>query len=140
MASWRERGAWLAALCALALSGCDDDPAAEADAGGCACPERQCAADVCALEVRIAPGCGALWGEAKVYVGDVSSEAEPAGTAREGGAFLSCEGFAAPQGDTPGEVIPFQVVSADERLVLPNPGFELRCAGAQPAVFTVDCR
>jgi hypothetical protein len=134
----------------LLLTACGESGGESGPEGdGCACPGDQCALGECVVEVQIAPGCGGAWGEASVYLGDTSAEAAPVGVAAEAAPFRTCEGYRAridPQeaqaSGVPAqeaEMIPFQVVSQDMRLVFPATATPAQCSGSQPLVLVMDC-
>lgn len=124
----------LAASLLLALAACGEDaaPAEEAPEATCACPEDVCAPGECVLVVQIDPGCEAVWGEASVYLHDISSSAEPVGTVTVEQPFRTCDPLPS------GEPFTFIVESQDGRRVSPSGPFT--CAGDQPFVFSASCQ
>jgi hypothetical protein len=138
------------ALSLLALAGCGaEETSSEPQGDGCACSGGQCSLGTCVVEVQVDPDCAQPWGQAQVYLGDVSAEAEPAGVASVDAPFRSCQGFqarvteqeAAEAGVSTqeGESIPLQVVSQDMRLVFPTGNAAVQCSGSEPLVLVMGC-
>ncbi len=128
----------LAAL--VACVGCGE--AAEPDPAGCGCPGEVCAEGQCVLKVVVNDDC---WGQARVFVGDVSTDAVPAGTAALGAPFVACDPFKAPVSDAQGQIVQqaepfvFIVESEDGRALAGSlNGQTFTCAGSAPFVFSVD--
>lgn len=130
------RSARALALCALlsgALSGaaCSDEGAgSSAASNGCACDGGVCDTGRCTFEVIILDEC---WGQASVFLNDLSDTAEPVGVASTDESFVFCEGFQAPGADTNGEPIAgdeFSVLveSEDGRAI--SQTFTQACAGS----------
>lgn len=109
---------------------------------GCACPDGQCAEGECVLRVVMDPGCDASWGEANIFLGDLSGTAEPVGTVLPDQPFTTCEPFAAPTATQEAETFEFIVESADTRMAVgsTSAGKTFQCAGSEVFVFTVTCQ
>ena len=118
-------------FCALSAAACADESAEPpAESGGCACDGGVCDPGQCTFEVIIQDEC---WGQARVFLNDLSDTAEPVGVASLDESFVFCEGFQAPgtgaDGEaTPGEEFSVLVESEDGRAI--SQTFTQACAGS----------
>ena len=142
---------FFAALISLSVFSCNDDDSADvssdvspADNDACACPNNVCSEGDCVLTIVLDDNCDAQWGNAQVFINDLSNSAAPAGTVAVGSPFTTCEPFQAPIFDDEGDVVqdpaPFSFVveSEDGRLLSgSSAGMEFTCAGSMPFVWNV---